>query len=476
MALVSVSRTGAASPSTLPPIGDHQERAINEVMDRQALLVEYGTGTGKTRVYVEAIEALLVAGEAPGLVLVPNSLIEQTRDEFVMWLGIEWTSRNLMILDGSLTIDQRRHHLRFGKKPMYLLSHEAMSYKMIREGLAGRRWAWVFLDEASRFRNYSNRTRTLIQLGKRATSRYALTGNLAPRVSSDVWYVMNWLTPGLFGTTNRQIFTTSYCLLGGWEGREPIAIRPDKLAEFRSIMDANRISCDLGDVRDLPERVLHVHHVTMPDEARRAYVTLQETLRLEIERVDDELFRSHVKTYATRLQRLQEITSGFARNLDGEVVYLPSGKTHALLELLEDEPDTPTVIWYWWIPERVAICNALDKRRIPYVVFDGSADRSVETFMSGRVNVFVSQLARGGYGLNLTRATRMIYNSLPWSLDVYLQSQERNMRLTTTADHLEIVHLTTRRSVDEYVRNRLLERADISAQLTRSQALELLRS
>jgi SNF2 family DNA or RNA helicase len=94
--------------------------------------------------------------------------------------------------------------------------------------------------------------------------------------------------------------------------------------------------------------------------------------------------------------------------------------------------------------------------------------------MNGDVDVFVSQLAKGGYGLNLTRATRMIYHSLPWSLDVYLQSMERNMRLTTTADRLEVIHLVTRNSVDEYVRSKLIERADISSQMTRSMALELL--
>jgi SNF2 family DNA or RNA helicase len=475
VATTSVPMTGAASPLSLPPIGEHQDRAINEIIDRNALLIEYGTGTGKSRIYVETIEALVLAGEVPILVLVPNSLIEQTIQEFWTWLGKPWVRRNLLPLTGNMKIEDRRHHLRFGKYPVYLLSHEAMSYKSIREGLSGRRWAAVFLDEASRFRNYSNRTRTLIQLGKRAASRYAFTGNLAPRVSSDVWYVMNWLAPGLFGTTNRQVFTTSYCLLGGWEGREPVAIRPDKLDEFRAIMNAQRISCELRDVRDLPERVLHVHHVNMPDAARKAYVTLQETLRLEIERVDDDSFKSHVRTYATRLQRLQEITSGFARNIDGDVEPLPSAKTQAMLDLLEDEPDTPTIIWYWWIPEGEAITAALGKKKIPYAVF-GAGNDAVDAFMRGVVNVIVIQLARGGYGLNLTRAERMIYHSLPWSLDVYLQSQERNMRLTTTADHLEIVHLTTRHSVDEYVRNRLLERADISAQLTRSQALELLRS
>jgi len=64
---------------------------------------------------------------------------------------------------------------------------------------------------------------------------------------------------------------------------------------------------------------------------------------------------------------------------------------------------------------------------------------------------------------------------LPWDLDVYSQSQERNMRLTTTASSLEIVHLLIRGSVDEYVRNRLLDKAGMSRQLSRSQALEMLK-
>lgn len=471
----------AASPA-VPSAGiglldacmEHQDVAIDAMLDRDSLLTEYGTGTGKSRIYIELIEALILAGEVPIIVAVPNSLIEQTVEEFTKWLGEPWVLKHLLVLDGSYSIGDRRHHLKFGRFACYLISHEAMSYPEIREALGSRRWAAAIIDEASRFRNYSNRTKALNTLGARAASRYAFTGNLAPRAPTDVWYVMNFLKPGLFGTRNIQTFKMNYCIMGGFENRAAIGIRPDKIAEFRAIMDANRISCQLSDVRsDLPDRVLHTPRVTMPKVTRAAYKELQETLRLEIERVDDETFQSHVKTYATRLQRLQEITAGFARNIDGEVVGLPCAKTTALLEMLEDEPDTPTVIWYWWRPELDTITAALKKHKISFVTFGDAG--AVERFMNGEVNVFVSQLAKGGYGLNLTRATRMIYHSLPWSLDIYLQSQERNMRLTTTAKNLEILHLVTRDSVDEYVRHKLLQRADVSRQLTRSQALELLK-
>lgn len=456
-----------------PPIGAHQDRAIDEAIKRTSLLVEYSTGTGKSRVYIELIEALVLNGEAPILVAVPNALIEQTTEEFEKWLGEDWLEAHLLVLDGNLSIEKRGQFLRYGEHPVYLISHEAMSYPKIRESIAARRWAASVIDEASRFRNYSNRTKALTLLGSRSASRYAFTGNLAPRSPADVWYVMNYLAPGLFGTRSIQAFKEEYCILGGFENRQAIALRPDKIRQFRDIMDRHRISCQLSDVRDLPPRVLHVARVTMPPTARAAYRELQETLRLEIERLDDAAFTSQVKTYATRLQRLQEICAGFARNIDGEVVGLPCAKTQALLDLLEDEPDTPTIIWAWWKPEIAAIQASLKKQKIGFATFGEPG--AVERFMSGLTNVLVSQVARGGYGLNLTRATRMIFHSLPWSLDVYLQSQERNMRLTTTADRLEIVHLVTRDSVDEYVRKKLVEHADISSQMTKSQALELLK-
>jgi hypothetical protein len=200
---------------------------------------------------------------------------------------------------------------------------------------------------------------------------------------------------------------------------------------------------------------------------------MKRELRMEIERIKEVDFRSEASTYAVRLLRLQEVAAGFGRNTEGDIVRLPSPKTDELISMLNDDPDTPTVVWYWWNPEGDHIANQLLREGIPFMKFGDKG--AVSAFMDGSVNVFLSQIAKGGYGLNLTRATRMIYHSLPWDLDVYSQSQERNMRLTTTADYLEIHHLIVRDTVDEYVRQKLVDKAGISRQLTRSQALEMLK-
>lgn len=451
----------------------HQYQALQAIASRDNVLCEYGTGTGKTLILVETCKLLVSLGDVPIILAVPNSLIEQTYDEFLVWAGVSWTERNIAVLGTGVSIYQRREQLKRGRHNVYLISHESFSYKEIREGLYYRKWAAALIDEGSRFRNYSKRTVTLKALGSKSLSRYVFTGRLMVRTPADVFYVMNFLDPKLFGTMNREIFVREYCIMGGYGGDQAVGIRPEKLGQLKEIMDAHSIRCELRDIREMPERELIVYKVDMLPAQRKAYHEMRDTLSLEIERLAEPEFKSKAKTYATRLQRLQEIAAGFARNIDGDVINLPSPKTAETMNILEDTPDVPTIVWYWWIPERDRIATELKRRRIPFSIF-GFPDAQAQ-FQSGRTNVFLAQLARGGYGLNLPRALRMIYHSLPWDLDCYLQSQERNVRLNTTAKYLSIIHIVGRDTADEYVRSKLLDKAGISSLLSKSQALELLR-
>jgi superfamily II DNA or RNA helicase len=228
----------------IEPPQPHQQTAIEKIIDEESLLIEYGTGTGKTRIAVEVATVLLANGEIPGVVVVPNSLIEQTVEEFTKWTGEKWVNRYVHALDGNLSIYQRREALKRGRAHIYILSTESLSYGMIREGIGSREWAWAIVDEASRYRNYSKRTVTLQMLGKRAQSRYALTGNLMVRSPTDVWYITNWLRPGVWGTRDLKFFKATWCIMGGYTGGTAIGIRPDKREEFVRIMNTMRIQCE----------------------------------------------------------------------------------------------------------------------------------------------------------------------------------------------------------------------------------------
>jgi len=215
----------------------HQDRAVEDIVTRDDVLVRYGTGTGKMRIIVEACRVMMAAGDIPGLVLVPNSLLEQSWQQFVEWAGDAWTRKNVESLDGGMNLYARREQLKRGRANIFLLSHEALSYPIIREGVTSRTWGFVMLDEASRFRNPSKRTRSLRAAGVKAGSRYAFTGNLVVKSPLDAYYVLDWLQPGVWGTRNRDAFKTNYCLLGGFGGTQALGLRPDKAKEFKAILD-----------------------------------------------------------------------------------------------------------------------------------------------------------------------------------------------------------------------------------------------
>jgi SNF2 family DNA or RNA helicase len=222
----------------------------------------------------------------------------------------------------------------------------------------------------------------------------------------------------------------------------------------------------------MPERSVYVHRVDLTGPQATAYHELRDTLRLTIERLTDDEFSLHVKTYVSSLQRLQEIAAGFARNTDGDVVtFASSAKTNETLSILADEPGVPTIVWTWWRPELDGVVRELS--RAGYSVCTLERDGR-ERFIAGAADVLVAQLASGGYGLNLERADRMIYHSLPWDLEIYLQSQDRNYRMTST--HAKtIYHVLANKTVDERVRTRLNEKAGTAKALSRSEALEMLR-
>lgn len=458
----------------IPPMDVKQQEALDFMCENEDGLIEYGTGTGKTRIGVEFLRVLVDCGDIPALLIVPNALIEQWVEQFHKWLGRKWTEKHVAVLGSAYTIQRRRDILRRRSEDVYLISTESLSYKEIREAISYSHFSACLLEEASRFRNHSKRVTTLKLVGARSDSRYALTGRLVVRTPADAFYIMDWLRPNIFGTRRRDMFINEYCMKGGYFGNDAIDFRPDKIDQFREIMDGESIRCQLSDIRELPKRDLIVYHVDMPKRQAEAYRQMRDELKLQIERVATDAFRSKATTYATRLQRLQEIAAGFARNLDKEVEYLPSPKTTELAEILQESPDVPTIVWYWWIPELHRIQSELQKRGIEYVTF-GDVDARTR-FRKGKVNVFLTQLARGGYGLDLPNAIRMIYHSLPWDLDIYQQSQERNMRRNTKAKYLEIIHLIVRNSADGYVRHKLVSKADMSSKLSRSDALELLRA
>lgn len=444
------------------PLAAHQDAAISWLLSRDSGAVLYAPGTGKTRIIWTTAKKF--GGRT--LVLVPNSLVEQTMEEAEKWFPGEILP-HLLPLYENMTLKNRAKLLRYDSDWQYLLlSHESLSHKQIGEALRRIPFNFIAVDEASRFRNYSKRTRHLLQL--QGEKKAIFTGTPIVRSPSDIFYPMKFLAPQWCGITRKDIFDKEYCLLGGYTGLEPLDIRPDRIDQFNAYLDPHRISCTLSDIRDMPERISSTRYVDLSAEQAKAYYTLRDTLRLEIERENDRNFELNVRSYVGRLQRLQEISAGFARNIKGDVEILRGGKSTELCEILRDR--VPSVVWTWWTVETEYIHRLLCGAGYKAVRLNQGGR---EAFLSGEASILVANIAAGGYGLNLDRAERMIYHSMYWGVDAMAQSLDRNYRMDTEKNKY-VIYLVARGTVDEYIREKLALRAGMSQKLTRSEALELL--
>ncbi len=450
----------------------HQIRAIDWALGRKSGYVTYGTGTGKTGVIWTLAEVFSCSSFGRVLVVVPNSILTQFTEDAARWIE-PGEQRDLRVLGPELSITQRAARISRWTRGILLLSHEALQFRAVADALKKHDIAALLVDEATRFRNpAANRTKALTAISRRSARVFLFSGTPVVKNPTDLWSPMkmidpNWCVVAGQAVSRKELFIAEFCTTEeGFGGRPiPTGVRKDKEAALNQLLDNYRITCQLSDVRELPERAVSVRWVELSPEQRAAYQELKDTLILELRRVSDEDFRLKVDTYVARMLRLSEIAAGFARNIDGDVAELKSAKTAELIEMLQDP--TPTIVFTWFRPEHALVGKALTRAGI-----DWTADP--RAFQEGGGTVLLIQLAKGGFGLNLQRAVRTIYHSISYDLEYMLQSLDRNNRLTTEHPNLYVVYLLARGTVDERQYERLLGKATTARQLSRADALALL--
>jgi SNF2 family DNA or RNA helicase len=163
------------------------------------------------------------------------------------------------------------------------------------------------------------------------------------------------------------------------------------------------------------------------------------------------------KNGLVRLLRLQEMTSGYVRQDDGERVKLGSSKAEALQEWLTDLPgDEPVVVFCRFrhdLDQVRAVAAALDRT---YAEQSGRVNE-IKAWQAGERTILGVQIQSGSEGQDMVRAHYVVYFSIGLDLKNYLQSRRRVWRPGQTQAVL-YVHLLVKGSIDERVYHALLAR------------------
>ena len=449
--------------STVDPF-NHQKTAVDKFSAnnyRQALF--WDVGCGKTlaalmcfrhAVNLEIVKQLLV--------LSPISLIENAWGEDIKkFTDFEYTN-----FHKSKTIDN----------DIALINLESFiskkKYDYIKDWIHKKPTMCV-IDESSKIKNYRAKcTKSVLSLKKAFCASLVLSGTPAPNDESEYWPQMVFLSDDIF-PTNFFAFRHRYFTLtrGGFTLNSKglrkselgsllkkgfkYKLIPQKEKFFFSCMAKHVDRVKKEDVLDLPDQLDEVRSIILGTEQRKAYNQMKTRLITEIQG------ENVVATIAlAKLTRLRQIISGFSKSDTGKIVELKENpKLKELKDLLAEIGKHQVMICAEYHKEIDDIKGLVGDNA---VVLDGRTsdkDEAIQLFKDNKVQYLIFHPLSGGVGLSFNACDYMIFYSLSYSSENYIQSRGRIHR-PNKKNNATYIHLIAENSIDEIIFKCLHEKRD----------------
>ena len=302
----------------------------------------------------------------------------------------------------------------------------------------------LVLDEAQLIKNPDTRMAQSARAFP-CLDRVALTGTPFENRVTDIWSIEEFLNAGLLGPRSEFVEDFERPIREG--GSAPAMAELKKaLAPFllRRLKNDPEIAAELGAKREIRE------YCVLSARQRAAYeVALARYANAPREERGG---KGHALALLTELKLVCDGLGG-----DGEVY---GGKVERLVELLESIFDAGESVLvftqYVKVGERIkALIEKKFSRRVPFLhggLTPSARDAQIAAFNSAESpTAFVLSLKAGGFGLNLTKATRVIHYDRWWNPAVENQATDRAHRIgqsRTVFVHLFISHGTLEDRID----------------------------
>lgn len=484
----------------------HQVKGVRKLLSTGrggALLME--PRTGKTKTTIDYLSFLARADKIDRAVIIaPARVLDVWVDELHANCPVKY---HVHIWDADARASKAIPPVREGRYDLNILlvNYEAFSVpgkktKSGKESKASgrfknraliRKWldrhtAACVLDESHKIKSASGKAATMIvSMQPMFQYRVILTGTPVTKAKRIFDIYMQWLflNPDRFSDVPTvSDFKNRY---GQWTNANgfPQFLRAANLPELRKRIHADAFEVKREDCYDLPPSttrlqrvILDTHTATVYDELAEEYVAILEH--------DDEEVEVDAPIELVLAMRLSQVTSGFARtsavvNEEGEVekpaVTIPLGtsKLDALRTILEEhiENDEPVVVCARWKYDLDSIERLCETLFIPHYSIRGGLSRNrvsdnIRQFSkSAGVAVAIMQPDAGALGIDLSRASHMVWYSLPLSWVNYSQSCDR---IALSDKPTTYTYLLVPRTVDRLIYDMLQTDGDVAKTIARN--------
>lgn len=429
---------------------DYQKRAIDTIIEKPDVGLLLEMGLGKTVISLTAVRQLIDDLDVfRVLVIAPLKVAEDTWSRE----SLKWD--HLQDLKISKILGDRNTRIRAAEAEadVYVINCENTAWLVENYGKAWK-WDMLIIDELSKFKNSSSgRFRALRKVRSKCSRIVGLTGTPNPNSLLDLWAEIYLLDGG--ERLGRYITRYRQAYFQPGAHRDYVVYewvpRPGAMEQISKRIEDITVSMKAADYIRLPKRIDNVVPVILPEDAKRKYLQLEQVHLLELK--DTEITATNA---AAVMGKLLQLSGGAVYDDEGGYAEIHQAKLEVLKEII-DTAQEPVLVFYGYRHERERILKYFEG----YGPRELKNEQDIEDWNAGRIGLLIAHPASVGYGLNLQQGGhRIIWYSLPWSLELYQQANARLYRQGQTKPVI-ISHLIAEGTVDENVM-KSLQKKDLS--------------
>lgn len=432
----------------------YQQYAIDYIESHSISAVLLDMGLGKTSITLTAINDLLFDSFDVHKVLVVAPL-RVARDTWSAEIE-KWS--HLKDLRYSVVVGTERERLKALSIPadIYIINRENVQWLVEDSGFPFD-FDMAVIDELSSFKNHqSKRFKAFMKVRPKLKRIVGLTGTPAGNGLMDLYAEFRLLDMGeRFGRFISQ-YRDTYFQPDKRNGMIIYSYKPLPYAEqqiYDRISDIT-ISMKATDHLKMPELISLEYTVQLTEKQKEKYEKLKKELVLTSD--DNEVTAANA---AALSNKLSQMASGAVYSDDGSIVEVHDGKLDALEDIIESMNGKPLLVAYWFKHDLERIKKRFDVREI-------KSSKDISDWNSGKIPVALIHPASAGHGLNLqSGGSTLVWFSLPWSLELYQQTNARLWRQGQTSNTVVIQHIITKDTIDAKILNALKAKDTTQAEL-----------
>ena len=304
----------------------------------------------------------------------------------------------------------------------------------------------IVFDELTRLKNPSGkRFKFLLKILDQFKIRWGLTGSFTSNGLEDVFGQCKVVDQSLLGRSKgaflQQYF---YCVNRDYGQWEPL---PQALPKVMAAIKPATYVLEPGEYKDkLPP--LNIVEIRCDLDDRAPYEKMKK------EFVIDETITA--PTAAAVTNKLQQLTSGFAYDSQGDAQWFGRQKFESLRDILDENQRDNTIVFYTFREELAEL-----KRQYPHAqTLDDP--KAIERWNDGKIEILLAHPKSAQFGLNLQfGGCKMVFMSLPWSLIDFEQAIGRLHRSGQKHD-VWVYVIMANNTIDEKIFAALKDKKSIS--------------